>query len=245
MGLFDRITPEARTTLNWKRLKCHTYAECYTYFQQNVKEWEKTLKDNDGDISKVPIWAMTQKKEVEQNSNGEVFLQISVKQMPVYWAMEPVLDKQGKQDTVDIKQWDDASKSLKTLRTENLVMGQPRARVSSLEEGWELIKDLANSEDPDFKQVLTTVAEAIPLFEQARVDTEAYAEVLYEKARAAENATAKFKAMGAWDDGDEAGAVAGSMKTSSFKTVKKNQYKSSAKRILGHARVTDTREGFR
>jgi hypothetical protein len=125
------------------------------------------------------------------------------------------------------------------------MIGQPRARVNSLEDGWSLIKDLANSEDSDFKEILTVVAEAIPVFEQAKVDTEAYAEVLYEKARAADNAKPEFKAMGAWDAGDEAGVAAGSKKTSKAKTIKKGQYKEAAKRALGHARVKESKEGFK
>ena len=248
MGLLDRITPEARTTLNWKRLKCHTYAECYTYFQQNVKEWEKVLSVEGNTIADIPIWALSQKGDdlvVETNSNGEVFLQISVKQMPVYWDMEEVLDKKGNVDTVDIKQWDKNTEQLKTIDTVNLVIGQPRAKVNSLEDGWSLIKDLAKAEDPEFTKILTIVADAIPKFEQAKVDTEAYAEVLFEKARAADNAKPEFKAMGAWGDGDEPGVAAGSKKTSKAKTIKKGQYKEAAKRALGHARVKESKEGFK
>jgi hypothetical protein len=125
------------------------------------------------------------------------------------------------------------------------MMGQPRARVDSLEDGWALINELAASEDPDFKEILSTVADAIPKFEQSKVDTEAYAKVLYEKARAADNAKAEFKAMGAWGDGDEVGKAAGTMKVSKDKTIKKGQYKEAAKRALGHARAKESREGFK
>ena len=253
MGLLSRGAPEARTTLNWKRLKCDTYEECYTYFKQNVKEWEKVLGVAGNTIADIPIWALTEKgtgdaKElvVETTGNGEVFLQISVKQMPVYWSVEKEMeDDDVTQKTVDIKKWDTDTGELKTLRNEKLFMGLPRFKVSSLDEGWQIIKDLAESEDSDFKEILTNVADAIPKFEQAKKDTEAYAKILYAKAQAADNASDAFKAMGAWGDGDEDGVAAGSRKTSKAKTIKKGQYKEAAKRALGHARVKESKEGFK
>ena len=149
MGLFDKIKPEARKTFSLRRRDCTTYEDAYEYFKYNVDQWKKYENPEELPIfSKVSDGKGNMVVEKDPDT-GEVFLELSLHQMPLYWSVQ---EQAGEKS---IKKWDAGKGELVEVRKQKNIKGLSRARVKSVEAGWELIQDLAANEDQDFKQVLS------------------------------------------------------------------------------------------
>ena len=279
MGLFDRIKPIQGTVTSYTRAECKTYEQAYAYFQYNVKRWAKKVGSADGadyeaNIAKLPIWTKEmagtgektakgkekRKGVIKRTSDGKVYLEISLHSMPLYWQQDAATHKVSGQTVpleVDIKKWvvdkETNKGSLVFQRKHTKMIGSDKAEVPSLKEGWQLLQDLADKEDPDFTKILTTCAQAMVWREEELDDVEFLATHLYHEAQAKADkksqeprtddnakeidAALKFVAMGDWDTSDIPGKKPGTFKDSEGKTQKKNQYKGTAKGRLGHDRA--------
>ena len=216
MGLLDLNKAQARKTVALQRRDCKTYDDAYAYFQYNVEQWKKYE-----DVSEIPIF----NKKTDKNGNvTEIFLELSLHQMPLYWDVEPILDSQGNQVKKIVKKWDG------NALVENYQMddfkGKPMYPIADEEEGWNIIQSLASEEDADFKAVLTRAAQAMCAVEEELQEINKYAEVLYNESEWSEK-------YGEWDAQD-----AGT-KQSTQKQQKKSQFKQTARRRLGYQRATD------
>ena len=217
MGLFDRIKPVQGTVTTYTRAECKTYEQAYAYYKYNVKKWAKQVgspdaPDYEAKIASLPIWAKDMKDTDEKNASGKfkrkgvvrrspeggAYLEISLHSMPLYWQQD--VDKvkvDGKMvpNEVDIMKWvvDQETKkgSLVKQRVHTKEIGSDKAEVSSLKEGWSLLQDLANDEDPDFTKILTEAAKAMVWREEELDDVEFLAKHLFHEAQARADKTSQ------------------------------------------------------
>jgi len=216
MGLLDLKKAQARKTVALQRRDCKTYEDAYAYFQYNVDQWKKYE-----DVSEIPIF----NRKTDKDGNVlEIYLELSLHQMPLYWDIEPVLDSHGNQVMKTIKKWD-GDALVKNYEAPDF-KGKPMYPISDEEEGWNIIQNLAAQEDADFRTVLTRAAKAMCEIEEELQEINIYAEHLYEESEWSEK-------YGKWDEQD-----AGT-KQSKQKQQKKSQFKQTARRRLGYQRATD------
>ena len=204
MGLLDLVNnTKAPTVVRTVRQKCHDYEGAYAYFQTRI-----------GEMSEKKVWPWVKK-------DGEDWvIRVTLHSMPLYWKVEPVKDAP---DT-EIK---DPAGNVVEMRPK--VIGHTAYKVKDEMAGVELLKALAQTEDADFKRLLTNAAEALRDVDSVELPN------INAKAKADYDGSAWAKSLGEWDVKDEEGKNGNIY--SKDKTNKMNQFKQLARRQLGYDRA--------
>jgi hypothetical protein len=158
---------------------------------------------------------------IKEEGAGYV-VQVNLHSMPLYWAQFDA----GKSEEVVIRNPDMSERT-----TRKAIVGGTMYQVASKEEGVQLLEALAGGENEDLNAILETACVALKEVDEIENPHIAErAEILY-------NEAGLDKTMGAFGEPDEDNANTGRKRISKAKTNKMNQYKQTARRQLGYARL--------
>ena len=152
-----------------------------------------------------------------------VLVQVNLHSMPLYWAQFPYKDGD---EMVSIKNPDMSERDSRPA-----IVGGTMYQVENKAEGMALLEALASGDNADLNKILELAAAALKEVDEVELPhTRERAEILY-------NEAGLDKTMGKFGKEDEHNEKTGRMRISKEKTNKMNQYKQTAKRQLGYARL--------
>ena len=158
---------------------------------------------------------------IKEVGSGYV-VQVNLHSMPLYWAQFDA----DKSEMISIKNPDGTEREKRKA-----IVGGTMYQVPTKEEGVQLLEALAEGKNEDLNAILERACVALKEVDEIENPHIAErAEILY-------NEAGLDKTMGAFGEPDEDNANTGRKRISKAKTNKMNQYKQTARRQLGYARL--------
>ena len=158
---------------------------------------------------------------IKEDGNGAV-VEVMLHGMPLYWATFDA----GSEEEIIIRNPDLSERTRRKAQ-----VGGTMYRVADRAEGIQLLEALAGGQNDDLNAILSNACEALKEVDEIELPAiEERAKILYEEA-------GLVKSMGEFGEPNEPNPNTGRMRISKEKTNKMNQYKQTARRQLGYARL--------